>query len=474
MKKAIIKLASLLTAFAMMLPMAGCGEKVVEESIWVDAPGSTQTISHSSGSSGTDNSTSGNTSVNVSDRTTNVTDVLDDGNTYDLKGATVTIAGWGDYGAEVAPSASYYTDWVKMVSEIEKKYNCKIEYIAGDDSLAYNQSWVTAAQSGVKFADIVTLASSWPFPTQIKTGYLHPLDNYLNLKDPVFNTSAVDSLAVDGKHYLTVMINRVYVGTGLVFNKDILKKFGAKTPHDYIKANNWNFDTFLELAQKCTGKVDGVQYSGLSSASISIFAEANGGHLVSKQNGKYTFTGHTDEKYLKGAQFALDLTYKYKVTGGDFEKGTAAMSFVAQYNTSKLDSALGSNWGWAYIPKGWDVSDYQIEVTETTSYGIPSTVKNPEVIAKIMYDFFYPYKWRESFEQQAENQFPDATSLQIYLDMGYRGLDGTNLSPLYTYISREVGWTGLAQCLKDNTAPKVYLSSIASKAQAELDAVWEQ
>lgn len=472
MKKSIIKLASLLTAIAMMVPMAGCGERVVEESVWVGDKANTQTITHSSGSSGTTGTDSD--AVNVSDRTTNVTDVPNDGNSYDLKGATVTIAGWGDYGAEVAPSASYYADWVKMVSEIEKKYNCKLEFKAGDDSLAYNNSWVTAAQSGVKFADIVTLASSWPFPSQIKAGYLHPLDNYLNLKDPVFNTSAVDSLAVDGKHYLTVMINRVYVGSGLVFNKDILKKFGAQTPHDYIKANNWNFDTFLELAQKCTGKKDGVQYYGVDSAGIATFAEANGGHMVSNQNGKYTFTGHTDEKYLKGAQFALDLVYKYKVQGGDFEKGTAAMGFIAQYNTGKLDSALGSNWGWAYIPKGWDVSDYQIEVTETTSYGIPSTVKNPDVIAKIMYDFFYPYKWRESFEDQAENQFPDATSLQIYLDMGYRGLENTNLSPLYTYISREVGWTGLAQCLKDNTAPQVYLSSIASKAQAELDAIWEQ
>ncbi len=562
MKKAIIKLAALMTAMTLMFSMAGCGERVVEESIWIEGEGTTQTITHSSGSSGTEdtvvsnqnsskedkdedsdkdsdkdtdkgsdknntddkntnsssdnsntgstdkdsdketgnngstnngstgtnskvesnnsntNSSSGNSSaaINEDDRTGDKEEVdTNDNKGVDLKGKEVVITSWGGT-REVSPTATHYSDWLKMVKDIEKKYNCKLTYKSIEDSMAYQGAWVTAAQSGVKFGDIVQLASSWPFPEHMKQDYLHPLDDYIDINDKVYNRGAMDSAMWNGKHYITIMINRVYVGQGLVFNPELFEKFGIKTPHEYINENNWNYDSFLEVAQALTKKDGGVQYYGVESVDVGTFANNNGGKQITKKNGKYTYTAHTDKKYLRGAQFAHDLLNKHKVVGGEFSKGTAAMGFWASYKTDELDSALGSNWAWAHIPYGWDVNDYQISVSETTSYGIPSTVKNPDEIAKIMYDFNYPYKWLPSFEEQAESKFPDEQSYQIYCDMGYRGLENHNLTPLYPYITRKVNWgtMGLSADPTKAVAPQKYFTEVAATAQDELDTIWEQ
>ena len=470
MKKATIKLAAILTAFAMTMTLSGCGQKVVETSEWVGGSGTTQTITHSSGSSGTE----GTESNGSGDRTGDKTGVSGNSD-IDLGGAEVVIASWGG-GREVGATATYYSDWAKMVKDVESKYNCKLTYKAIEDSMAYQGAWVTAAQSGVKFADIVQLASSWPYPTHMKADYLHPLDEYLDLNEKIYNKSAMDSCTRNGKHYITIMINRVYVGQGLVFNPAIFEKLGVKTPHQYISEGKWNYDTFLATCQKLTQKVDGIQYYGIDSFSVATGAANNGGKQIQKVNGKYTYTAHTDQKYLRGAQFAHDLLNNYKVVGGDFQQGTAGMGFCSSYNTDELDAALGSNWAWAYIPHGWDVNDYQITVSETTSYGIPSTVKNPAAIAQVMYDFNYPYKWLPSFEEQAEDKFPDEQSYEIYCNMGYIGLENHVLAPLYPYITRTVNWgnMGLSSDPSKSVAPQKYFTEVAATAQEELDSVWDQ
>lgn len=149
------------------------------------------------------------------------------------------------------------------------------------------------------------------------------------------------------------------------------------------------------------------------------------------------------------------------------------MLIGSSFNGSSFIEALGSsNVGFTYIPKGPDVSDYNIRVEETTSYGIPSTVKNPKAIAAIMYDYTYPYKWRPTLEQQLENHFGDAKSLQTAMDIGIRGNKNLDLKPLYSYISRTVGWSDFG--ISSKTSPQAYIASVTEAAQAELDQVWEQ
>ena len=134
---------------------------------------------------------------------------------YDLKGATVTIGYYssenGD-GGKPSPSSPTYQEETKLISEIEKKYNCKIEYRERTgDVWTYYRDWITAAQAGVKFADIIQISTGIVYPTHMKNGYLTPLDDYLDIDSTVYNQSAMKQSAVDGKHYITVMSNRIEV-----------------------------------------------------------------------------------------------------------------------------------------------------------------------------------------------------------------------------------------------------------------------
>lgn len=478
MKKSIIKLMCVCFAAILALTAVGCGTKVEEISTWVDGEGQTVTINHSSGSSGTQ----GTTEIGENEGRADAGTIADNGGTsksYNLNGAEVVI---GRYTSGDDQSSASYQDEQKLIADIEAKYNCKIVFKDIADSMGYLSAWVTAAQSGVKFADIVTLATSWAYPTHMSAGYLTKLDDYIDLKSTIYNQTAFEQTAYNGAHYITVMSNRLYAPAGMYFNKSLFSKFNQKTPDKYVEQGNWNWDTFLTLAKATTGTLNGVAYYGYGlkgGSDVQNIVKSNGGKAVIKENGKYKFNMGS-ETYIKGIQFAYDLYHTHKVTPastGDaesmFMSGQVAMMISDSFRGPKYLDALGSsNVGFTYIPMGPDVSDYNIQVEETTSYGIPSTVKNPEVIAAIMYDYTYPYKWRLTLEQQLENNFGDSKSLQTSMDMTVRGNKNLNLGPLYNYISRDVGWSDFG--ILSKTSPQAYIASVSQAAQAELDQVWGQ
>ncbi len=37
--------------------------------------------------------------------------------------------------------------------------------------------------------------------------------------------------------------------TGIFYNRTLLNKLGIKSPQDYVKENNWNWDTFTQVAK---------------------------------------------------------------------------------------------------------------------------------------------------------------------------------------------------------------------------------
>lgn len=491
MKKTICKTLSLLVAVFLTATAAGC-TRTTTETVWEEGEGSTVITTYTSGTQGTEG-TFGTAGTTVSGRPsggqqnlnnegrTEATGITDNGGTtnkYDLKGASVVIAHWG---SETDSSDATYQDEKKLIADIEKKYNCKISFNTVNDSMSYLSAWVTAAQAGTKFADIVQLASSWPYPAHMKAGYLHKLDNYLDLSSNIFNQTATNQLAWNGSHYVVVFSNRMYVGSGLYFNRAVFSKFNQKTPDTYVDANNWNWETFRTLAQSMTGARDGQNYYGFSQpggTTVTAFATSNGAKNVVKKDGKYTFNmGAAD--YIESIQFCYDLYNTWKVcppwgdNGKAFDAGqTAMMIDSVAHGPSHLDALGSENVGFTYVPIGPRAKDYNVSVTETTSFGIPSTVKNPDVIAAILYDYMYPYKWRATLQQQLENQFGDAKSLSVAMDLAVRGTRSLELAPLYTYITRSVSWGDYG--IPKQTSPQAYIESVSAAAQAELNSIWGQ
>lgn len=509
-KSTLLKIGALLCSMMMFLSVVGCA-RVEETEVWMSGEDEVETIVHSSGTQSTDSKTDkdknesnkndknnttsnkkpeSNSGANKTDKNqassvdsegkTNV-DKVNKETDFDLKGATVTV---GYYlkgnGGEPEPGSATYQDEVKLISEIEEKYNCKIKFKTASGSIEYYNAWTAAAQAGVKFADIIQISTGTIYPTQMKAGYLTKLDNYIDTGSIIYNQNAMKQLKYNGATYATVMSNRLYTARGIFYNKKVLSMFGQNTPESYVKNNSWNFENFLKLAKATTGSKNGVDYYGYGyrGTDATFWAIANGGENVSNVGGKYKF-GMQSDKYIKGIQFVYDLVNTDKVTPPDvksasslWKAGNVAMYLdLPGYGAEYMEALGSSNVGFTYIPMGPDVKEYNITVEETTSFAIPSTVKNPDVMASIMYDLTYPYKWRATLEEQHENDFGDAFSLQCAMDIAVRGNDNISLKPNYTYIT-SVANSGYG--ITDLTSPASYLASVAAAAQAELNEVWGQ
>lgn len=470
--KVLLKMMALCCALALVF--TGCGTVVTEQSVWIEGDGTTQTVTHSSGSKGSTDT------VDDSGKT-DVESIVNDGSAPDLKGATVTIGYYlTSYCGEPQPSSPTYQDEVALISSIEQKYNCKIEFKYVGDPTVYFKAWTAAAQAGTHFADIIQMGTNIVYPTHIKAGYLTKLDDYINAKDIIYNQNAMSQTEYEGSHYITVMSNRMYSPVGLFFNKKIFSTFNQQTPDTYVEANNWTWDTFLELAKKTTGSNNGVDYYGygLEATDATYWAISNGGKKVVKKDGKYTFNMGSSQ-YLKGIQFAYDLYNTHKVTAPKVKSaeflwgdGKIAMYLALPGKGASFMEKLGSkNVGFTYMPKGPDVKDYTATVEETTAFAIPSTVSNPEAISQIMYDFTYPYKWRATLEQQLETHMGDANSLKAAMDLTNIANSNMDLMPTYSYI-REIGIGGFG--ILEQTSPQGYIASVSAAAQQEINSTWGQ
>lgn len=470
--KILSKVLALCCALALIL--TGCGTVAIEESVWMEGDGTTQTVHHSSGQKGSV------TKVDDSGRT-EVDSIQSNGKAANLKGATVTIGYYlTSYCGEPQASSPTYQDEVKLISDIEKKYNCKIEFRYVGDPTVYYKAWTTAAQAGTHFADIIQMATNVVYPTHMKAGYLTKLDDYIDAKDIIYNQNAMKQTAYNGSNYITVMSNRMYSPVGLFFNKKVFETFNQKTPDTYVDANNWNWDTFVEVAKATTGSDNGVDYYGYGYEATDpvYWAISNGGKKVIKKDGRYVFNMGSSQ-YLKGIQFAYELYNTHKVTAPKVKSaeflwgdGKIAMYLSLPGKGASHMEKLGSkNVGFTYIPKGPDVKDYVATVEETTAFAIPSTVSNPEAISQVMYDFTYPYKWRATLEESLETHMGDAKSLKAAMNITNIANANMDLMPTYSYI-REVSISGFG--ILEQTSPQGFVASVEAAAQAEIDSVWGQ
>lgn len=478
--KTLIKILALCCAF--MLVFTGCGTVVIEESVWVDGEGTTQTSKPVSNDDGGSNKTEADTNGDTGSETevSNKNDSKEDGTT-DLKGATVTIGYYlTGYMGEPQPSSPTYQDEVALISTIEKKYNCKIAFKYLGDPTVYYNAWTTAAQAGTYFADIIQIATNVVHPTHMKAGYLTKLDEYIDAKNIIYNQNAMKQTAYNGSHYITVMESRKYSPVGLFFNKKVFSTFNQVTPDKYVKENNWNWDTFLNIAKATTGNNNGLDYYGygFEATDPTYWAISNGGQKVIQKGEKYTFNMGSSQ-YLKGIQFVYDLYNTHKVTPSKvnsseflWHDGKVAMYLSLPGKGATHMEKLGSkNVGFTYLPKGPDVKEYVATVEETTAFAIPSTVSNPKVIAQIMYDFTYPYKWRASVEEQLETHMGDKTSLETAVKLTEIANSNLNLMPIYSYI-REISIGGFG--ILEQKSPQGYIASVTAAAQDEIDGIWGQ
>jgi len=404
MKTAISRISgvlSLVLIAAMLLTMVGCGtDKPDQESYWSYWEESVVTKSTTSTTAPADGdglrSTTSGTKTTQGEGTTSATkdpgkEIVDINNVPgELKGTKINMMIWWTEGGDDTKKAEAFKD----ATGIEVKYNSQAM-----NKYQTNLSAMVMASNAPAIAAII---NEW-YPQPITRNLMQPISNVKGweskFKDnSIFATSLMDQFGYKGQHYgIAVKGGTNCTFHVMFFNKKILQKCGVKDdPYKLWKANNWNWDTFLEIAQKCTKPNDGL--SGLTNVGQYTWMLSAGQDFV-----KSTKAGLKNNikaaEVLNAWNWNWDLINTYKVVDTTFTgqtpffQGKAAMLGAGSYmmqaeasRTNYVPQNMKDDWSVVPFPspKGMNVA-----ACDGTVWGFPSKVTGNKLQAAAYYLCYY-------------------------------------------------------------------------------------
>lgn len=173
----------------------------------------------------------------------------------------------------------------------------------------------------------------------------------------------------------------------MLVNDTLLKDCGIdKTPFDYYKEGQWNWDTFNVVMSKVAaidkdsdGNADYCPYYADDPAFV---LDANEGYLIKMDENGKLYSNINDIKVVNGMQNYIDLhTNKYHVARGGFEEGKTATYTVNDYNVAKKinnnGNGLGFDWSIVPYPLGADNTSGDLP-GGTECYAVVSSSQNPQ------------------------------------------------------------------------------------------------
>lgn len=231
-----------------------------------------------------------------------------------------------------------YPVFAAAIKNYEEKYHGKVTFIYSP--YAEKQGKLSALMAAGTPPDLYTPING--YPQFAINGYAQPVDDLINLKDPVWKDvkDAFDATEWKGKH------NFVVVNKGpqdvVWYNKALFENNGLETPYELYKKGNWNWNTFRDAAIKLTQDTDGdkvIDQWGYSSGPEAIIA-TTGNDLV-KIKGKEG----TIENNLKNPDVVNAFTFfqesgpaKYNIIQPDLN------AYMNDFGKGKLAMFIGATW----------------------------------------------------------------------------------------------------------------------------------
>lgn len=304
-----------------------------------------------------------------------------------LKGTSIKMYIWWTAGKDDKAEAKTFKDKTGITVTYETAALGKYQQ---------NLSAKVMAKNAPALAAII---NEW-YPQPITRGLMQPLSNVKgwNFKDSdVYALSLMDQFGYKGKHYgVALKGSNMTTFEVMFFNKAILSKQGVKIgkddPYTLWKKGQWNWDSCLKIAQKCTDKSK--KLSGISNVYQNYWMLSAGEDFVIS-----TKAGLKNNVKSRGVLDAWnwnwDLVNTYKVidtsyTGQTpFIQGKAAMlgggSYLMQADASHSN----------YVPQNmkddWSVVPFPspkgktIAACEGTVWGFPTGVTGNKLQAAAWY-----------------------------------------------------------------------------------------
>lgn len=215
----------------------------------------------------------------------------------------------------------------------------------------------------------------------VNTGKILDLKPYIdqdqNFKLDDFYPQTIEQLNRDGKVYglprdVSTMVT--------YYNEDLFKAAGLKTPQELAAEGNWNWQTFLESAEKLTdaGKQQyGVGFGNWWGPGWGYFVNAAGGSILNQDR---TACALNTPQAIEGATFVRNLYDKKLLPASDAEGENL-------FNAGKIGMYLNGRWFTPGVRQNakfaWNVAEMPQGKTKSTwlfwgPYLVNADTKNPE------------------------------------------------------------------------------------------------
>lgn len=284
------------------------------------------------------------------------------------------------------------------VRRIEKKYNCKIEYVnPGSDAL--KTSLNTSVVAGTPDYDVYLTQMDWALPLAVN-GYFTDLSTFdAAYLDKNNEQNIIKPFPVAGTNCFFEKSAKNVTANYMVYNADMLEQLKLEDPIELYAKGEWTWEKFEELCIKATqdtdnnGQTDIYGYGGDLTMTLREFLASNGAVLV-KEDGT---EGLSDAKSLETFQFLGKLYGEDKAARpivDDWYDGIAGWinnkSVFGATQMWILQTTEDINFNYRIVPwpqgpsgsakvAGQGFNDY---------FAIPRGVKEPEKVYQIMEEFF--------------------------------------------------------------------------------------
>lgn len=330
----------------------------------------------------------------------------------DLKGRVIKIANqkWWEPKNENA----FMAELIKRISNYEKKWNFKIEWVypAGEES-EYHSKISQSVLSGKPLADMVWVNTNYLFPGFISSGVVQNVSDLgvFNFSEPKWNKNMMDVLGkYKNKYYIFepkgFSVNGYqHLGYGVFFNRDYFSKNSLPDLYKLVKNNEWTWDKMIQTAKDATKTVGGKQVYGLTIWTDAFpFISSRGASIVKgSSDGTYTFNATSKEliealnyyfeNAATGPQSAGGAKYpwihphtgKWDFPMAAFKDGKAAMC-VGRFDLLEWYwQDLNFKWGFVPFPK-YDKNNgkYGTNAIEAGGWSILNVISDAKDVAMVI------------------------------------------------------------------------------------------